>query len=125
MDLKLAAIDLDGTLLKEDCTISERNRKAICRAMELGYLVVPSTGRGYRNSRFVLEEFPAMPYYINANGTTVTRGEPEEVLLSKTISLDTGREIYRIAREYPAFNCITGWMLSIPGKGVRSCIKAA
>ena len=43
MDLKLAAIDLDGTLLKEDCTISERNRKAICRAMELGYLVVPST----------------------------------------------------------------------------------
>ena len=38
MDLKLAAIDLDGTLLKEDCTISERNRKAICRAMELGYL---------------------------------------------------------------------------------------
>ena len=103
MDLKLAAIDLDGTLLKEDCTISERNRKAICRAMELGYLVVPSTGRGYRNSRFVLEEFPAMPYYINANGTTVTRGEPEEVLLSKTISLDTGREIYRIAREYPAF----------------------
>ena len=81
--LETAAIDLDGTLLKEDCTISERNRKAICRAMELGYLVVPSTGRGYRNSRFVLEEFPAMPYYINANGTTVTRGEPERFCFPK------------------------------------------
>lgn len=103
MDLKLAAIDLDGTLLRDDCTISERNRKAICRAMELGYLVVPSTGRGYRNSRFVLEQFPVMPYYINANGTTVTRGEPEEALFSKTISLESGRAIYRIAREYAAF----------------------
>ena len=103
MDLKLVAIDLDGTLLKEDCTISDRNRKAVCRAMELGCLVVPSTGRGYRNSRFVLKEFPVMPYYINANGTTVTRGEPEEVLLSRTIPLETGRAIYRIAREYPAF----------------------
>lgn len=103
MDLKLAAIDLDGTLLRDDCTISERNRKAICRAMELGYLVVPSTGRGYRNARFVLEQFPTMPYYINANGTTVTRGEPEQVLLSRTISLESGRAIYRIAREYRAF----------------------
>lgn len=103
MELKLAAIDLDGTLLREDCTISEKNRNAILAAMEKGCLVVPSTGRGYRNTRFVLREFPVMPYYVNANGTTVTRGNPEEALFSCTIPYESGCAIYRMAREYRTF----------------------
>ena len=28
-DLKMIAIDLDGTLLRDDCTISERTREAV------------------------------------------------------------------------------------------------
>ena len=34
MERKLIAIDLDGTLLREDCTISERNRQGILKALE-------------------------------------------------------------------------------------------
>lgn len=103
MERKLIAIDLDGTLLREDCTISERNRQGILKALEQGHLVVPSTGRSYRNSRFVLKDFPVLPYYINANGTTVTLGEGEKLLFSHTIPLETGRSIYRMVREYPTF----------------------
>ena len=45
MDIKLIAIDLDGTLLDDDCLFQEENRKWIRRAMKAGYLVVPTTGR--------------------------------------------------------------------------------
>lgn len=103
MEKRMIAIDLDGSLLRDDCTISVNNRQAILRTMQRGHLVVPSTGRGYRNSRFVLRDFPVMPYYINANGTTVTRGEPEESLFCCTIPYETGCQIYRTAAEYPVF----------------------
>lgn len=103
MGKRMIAIDLDGSLLRDDCTISENNRLAILEAMERGHLVIPSTGRGYRNSRFVLKDFPVMPYYINANGTTVTRGEPEESLFCRTIPYETGCRIYQTAAEYPVF----------------------
>lgn len=103
MEKRLIAIDLDGSLLRDDCTISEKNRKTMIKAMEQGHLVVPTTGRGYKNSRFVLEQFPVMPYYINANGTTITQGSPEKSLFSCTIPYETGCSIYRMADEYPAF----------------------
>lgn len=103
MEKHLIAIDLDGSLLRDDCSISEKNRQALIKAMENGHMVVPSTGRGYRNSRFVLKEFPVMPYYINANGTTITQGNPEKSLFSCTIPYETGSRIYQLAREYPTF----------------------
>lgn len=103
MEKRLIAIDLDGTLLRKDCTISEKDRNALLKAMERGHLVVPTTGRGYRNSRFVLKEFPVMPYYINANGTTITQGDPEKILFSCTMPYEIGCKIYQLAKEYPTF----------------------
>ena len=103
MKKMLIAIDLDGTLLRNDGTISEENRKAITKAMENGHMIVLATGRGYRNSRYVLAQFPVFPYYINANGTTITQGDPEKVLFTKNIPFEIGTSIYKIAREYPTF----------------------
>lgn len=42
---KLVAIDMDGTLLKEDKTISQRTKNAIQSAREKGVTVVLATGR--------------------------------------------------------------------------------
>ena len=44
---KLVAIDMDGTLLNSDKKVSERNRQAIEKAVEMGAMVVISTGRGF------------------------------------------------------------------------------
>ena len=44
--IDLIALDLDGTLLAPDETISARNREAIRRALALGIRVVLVTGRG-------------------------------------------------------------------------------
>ena len=63
MDIKLIAIDLDGTLLDDDCLFQEESRKWIRRAMEAGYLVVPTTGRSYQNARYeIFKDFDELPY---------------------------------------------------------------
>lgn len=42
-DVKLVALDMDGTLLNDEQTISEENRKAIKEAEAKGVYVVLST----------------------------------------------------------------------------------
>ncbi|HEX30423.1 TPA: HAD family phosphatase [Candidatus Poribacteria bacterium] len=46
--LKLIAIDLDGTLLYDDGTLSERNAEAISKALSLGVEIVLASGRMFR-----------------------------------------------------------------------------
>ncbi|GAA5349604.1 Cof-type HAD-IIB family hydrolase [Streptococcus uberis] len=48
MTNKIIAIDLDGTLLHHDNTISEYTKKVIQKVQEKGHQVVISTGRPYR-----------------------------------------------------------------------------
>ena len=45
MAVKLIASDLDGTLLRNDKSISEETGKALEKAREAGIYFVPSTGR--------------------------------------------------------------------------------
>lgn len=49
-DIKLVAIDLDDTLLKNDLTISPRAKNAITKASELGVAVTFATGRMYASA---------------------------------------------------------------------------
>ncbi|HIW50828.1 MAG TPA: HAD family hydrolase [Candidatus Blautia intestinavium] len=104
MVTKLIAIDLDGTLLRDDCTISPTVRKAILTCMNTSKTIfVPCTGRSYQNSLFVLKDFPVFPYYLNANGTTVTEGASGTLLHISTLPLETGCAIYSLAKEYRTF----------------------
>ena len=45
MDIKLVAIDLDGTTLSSKDRLSSENKNAIENAIKKGVLVVPSNGR--------------------------------------------------------------------------------
>lgn len=58
MKYQLIAIDLDGTLLDREGSVSSENRAAIERAMDAGAMVVPCTGRGWRESLMVIEQLP-------------------------------------------------------------------
>ena len=51
MLIRLIAIDLDGTLLHDDMTISDYSRKVIRKAMERGYEIVVATGRMWDSAR--------------------------------------------------------------------------
>ena len=65
MSIKMIVTDLDGTLLRTDKTVSERNRLALSHCRELGIKVVFATGRSYRTKIVPQDWFDG---YIRSNG---------------------------------------------------------
>lgn len=80
-DIKLIALDLDGTLYREDKTISDRNMEALKAAADKGIYVVPTTGRVFKRLSGELYRIPALRYIIMTNGASI-------------IDLSTGSYLY-------------------------------
>lgn len=64
----LIALDLDGTLLKNDKTISPKTKKVLQKAKEEGHLVMIATGRPYRSSEMYYRELQLDTPIVNFNG---------------------------------------------------------
>ncbi|MDZ5035189.1 HAD-IIB family hydrolase, partial [Clostridium perfringens] len=80
---KLVAIDMDGTLLREDKSISERTKKAIQGAREKGVTVVLATGRPIEGVLRYLEElemFTDNDYVLSYNGALVQKTKSKEII---------------------------------------------
>ncbi len=80
---KLIVIDMDGTLLHPDHTISVRNKEAIRRARELGVRVVIATGRPLDGVRRYFEQLDMVSdddYVICFNGALVQSIASENVV---------------------------------------------
>lgn len=73
MRYRLIAIDLDGTLLCPDGKVSKENRDALHAAHEAGALIVPCTGRGWRESMSVFGAIPDVELGVFNTGALVTR----------------------------------------------------
>lgn len=86
-DIKLIALDLDGTLLTTDKKISEENLAALKAAQQQGVKVVLTTGRPLKAMEFFLHELgtdgQADEYTITFNGGLVQRNTGE--ILDKTV----------------------------------------
>ena len=92
-DIKLSALDLDGTFLDEKKHISKENELAVRRAMENGVQVVISTGRAL--SGIPLDEIKRLgiQYVITANGAAIYKLPEEECLYSDCMDTDLSCEI--------------------------------
>ena len=78
---KLVAIDMDGTLLREDKTISERTKNTIVSAREKGVTVVLATGRPIQGVSRYLEElnmYTEKDYVLTYNGALIQKTESKE-----------------------------------------------
>lgn len=67
----LIALDLDGTLLKEDKTISSYSKAVIQKAKEAGHKIMISTGRPYRSSVMYYQELGLDTPIVNFNGAFI------------------------------------------------------
>ena len=75
-EIKLIAVDLDGTLLREDhTTLSEANREALTRAAARGVEIVVATGRSISAVAPQVLELPFLRYFITCNGSMTTDRE--------------------------------------------------
>jgi len=65
---KLAAIDIDGTLLGPDGAISEANGKAVKRLQQAGLQVVLASGRHYQSMLRYAGFFPGVQWLVSSQG---------------------------------------------------------
>ncbi|OFV87336.1 MAG: hypothetical protein A2V74_12215 [Acidobacteria bacterium RBG_16_70_10] len=72
--VRLLAVDIDGTLLRSDKTVSPRTRAAIDSARAAGVRVVLVTGRRYPSARPVAEELGGDVPLVLHNGALVVLG---------------------------------------------------
>src|SRR6185503_20949449 len=73
--VRLVALDIDGTLLRSDKTLSPRTREAVARARRGGVRVVLVTGRRHPSARKVADELgPALPLVVHNGALVIDEG---------------------------------------------------
>lgn len=78
MKQHLIALDLDGTLLKDDKTISARTKNTLRRLAADGHKIVIATGRPYRSSRDYYSELQLNTPMVNFNGAFIHHPDQPE-----------------------------------------------
>lgn len=97
MEIKLVAIDMDGTLLQDDHeTVSQRNQEAILKAMEKGIHVVPASGRMFAFLPKQLMSLPGIRYAITSNGAVVVDLKTGEKIFTDYIPNDVVLKILEL-----------------------------
>ena len=104
-DIRLIAMDLDGTLLTTDKRLTARNRSAMEKAAEMGNYIVPATGRIYAGLPEEIRELPFIRYLILANGAAVYDREEDQVLYRAEIP-QTALQVFDWLDGFPAiYDC--------------------
>ncbi len=95
MDIKLIALDVDGTLLGSRQEVTPATVAALNRAAEAGIHIVLSTGRILPECQLFLPHLPMIRYAILCTGARVLDLHTKDVLFSRTIE---AAEIKRLLR---------------------------
>ena len=99
---KLIALDMDGTLLKEDKTISEKTKEAIKKAKEKGVKVVLASGRPLEGLERYLDELELYgedDYVICYNGSQVQKTKSKKIITTRGLRGEDFKKLYKLSRE--------------------------
>ena len=113
-DIKMIALDLDGTLLDSRKRLSERNRRALERAAAKGVLIVPTTGRFFGMMPEAVRELPFVRYAITINGAQVYDRKEDRAIVRTEIPVDKAVSIMELLDGHDViYDCYRnnwGWM---------------
>ena len=94
-DIRIIALDLDGTLLDSGKNLSEANRAALAAAAEKGIHIVPTTGRFFGGMPESVRALPFVRYAITVNGAQVYDRETDTAIVREELPLDTALAVMR------------------------------
>ena len=97
--IRFCALDVDGTLVGSDLSISPAVGAAVDRLHEAGIETAVVTGRTTRELAEVSARFPWIRYYIVSNGARAYDAHSGEALLSSLLPLEIARAIAREAEK--------------------------
>ncbi|MEG0227763.1 MAG: Cof-type HAD-IIB family hydrolase [Lachnospiraceae bacterium] len=100
--IKMIGLDLDGTLLKEDKSMSERSKEAIRKALAKGVVVLTATGRPYTGIPSELREFPGMRYILSSNGARIIDQERGKAIYESLLPKETAAAVLDVFEPYDA-----------------------
>ena len=99
---KLIALDMDGTLLKGDKTISKENYNAIQKAKKLGVKIVLATGRPLNGIKKYLEHLDLInenDYAIVYGGAVVQNTKSGKFLSNNVLKLSDWNYLFSLSQE--------------------------
>lgn len=98
MNIKLIALDLDGTLLLPDKTLSEENKRVLTKAAcEMGIYITLATGRPYSGIKKILEWLPCVRYVILSNGAVVQDTQTGKIITKHFVETKDALAFYEYA----------------------------
>lgn len=113
-EIRIIALDLDGTLLDSEKRLSEVNRAALARAAEKGVLIVPTTGRFFGMMPPAVRDLPFVRYAITINGAQVYDRETDTAIVRDEIPLEMALQVMEALDRYDViYDCYRqnwGWM---------------
>ncbi len=95
--IKLIAMDLDDTLLRDDLTISDYTVSVLHAAMQKGILPVIASGRSPRSVYSYTQRIGSdriKSYMVCNNGTQILTSDMQQEVLSRCLDTDLALEIY-------------------------------
>ncbi|MGA8941605.1 MAG: Cof-type HAD-IIB family hydrolase [Thermoactinomyces sp.] len=98
-DIKLIALDIDGTLLNENGQISGANRQAIAEAREKGVHVILSTGRSILTCSPVAESLQLDSGLVTLNGSEVWDGQGN-LVERNTLEVSSVEKMWELTKKY-------------------------
>lgn len=100
VDIRLIALDLDGTLLDSQKRLSVRNREILEECLRRGIHIVPTTGRTVDGIPDIIKEIPGIRYAITTNGAVIEDMEENRTLDTKLLPWKTAVELFEAVSGY-------------------------
>ncbi len=97
--IELIAIDLDGTLLREDKQVTRRTVQTIREVQKSGVHVVIATARPPRGMRYLAEALQIDSYWITYNGALVVNPKTNKNVLHQPLASAMVRKMIKLARK--------------------------
>ena len=98
LDIRLVAIDLDGTLLNDSKQVTERTAAALCGVAGRGVRVVIASARPPRSVRHIYNALKLDTWQINYNGALIWDEPNRKVIFHRPMSCQRVRRIIDEAR---------------------------
>ena len=99
-NIKLIALDLDGTLLNMEKKVPQGNYQALKECEKAGIQIVPATGRGVGGIPPMIRELPGANYAITTNGAVVADLKNNKAIKTCGLSNEMIQRILNIAKKY-------------------------
>lgn len=107
-NIKLIALDMDGTLLLDDHTISQENREAIEEVRKKGIEVMLCTGRHLTSCQEHAKSLQLSSYLVTVNGSEIWDGNGK-LIERKTIPVESMEKIMEVSNRHGG----ESWIASI------------